>query len=83
MEGFSWLALMDLWPFVKLSLSSGAMICIASYFNSLEFWYNSILVLLTGYMANAEVAIDALSIWLMMIVYRESARESKLVSFIK
>ncbi|KAF5198582.1 Detoxification-like protein [Thalictrum thalictroides] len=65
-KGFSWLAFKDLWPVVKLSLSSGAMIC-------LELWYNSILVLLTGYMANAEVAIDALSIclningWEMMI----------------
>ncbi|PIA53132.1 hypothetical protein AQUCO_00900027v1 [Aquilegia coerulea] len=65
-KGFSWLAFKDLWPVVKLSLSSGAMIC-------LELWYNSILVLLTGNMANAEVAIDALSIclningWEMMI----------------
>ena len=30
---------------------------------SLELWYNTILVLLTGYMKNAEVALDALSIW--------------------
>ncbi|KAF8648765.1 hypothetical protein HU200_064585 [Digitaria exilis] len=40
---------------------------------SLELWYNTILVLLTGYMQNAEVALDALSIciningWEMMI----------------
>ncbi|KAJ3684608.1 hypothetical protein LUZ61_013772 [Rhynchospora tenuis] len=56
-KGFTWSAFTDLWLVVKLSLSSGAMIC-------LELWYNSILVLLTGYMANAEVALDALSICL-------------------
>ncbi|CAO2140696.1 unnamed protein product [Urochloa humidicola] len=39
----------------------------------LELWYNTILVLLTGYMKNAEIALDALSIclningWEMMI----------------
>ncbi|KAJ3676593.1 hypothetical protein LUZ60_004005 [Juncus effusus] len=65
-SGFSLDALRDLWVVIKLSLSSGVMIC-------LEFWYNTILVLLTGYMTNAEVAIDALSIclnicgWEMMI----------------
>ncbi|CAI8613715.1 unnamed protein product [Vicia faba] len=65
-KGFSFLAFQDLWPVVKLSLSSGAMLC-------LELWYNTILVLLTGNMKNAEVQIDALSIclningWEMMI----------------
>ncbi|KAJ3690455.1 hypothetical protein LUZ61_019619 [Rhynchospora tenuis] len=54
-KGFTWSAFTDLWHIVKLSLSSGAMIC-------LELWYGSILVLVTGYMANAEVALDALSI---------------------
>ncbi|KAF8398082.1 hypothetical protein HHK36_017008 [Tetracentron sinense] len=64
--GFSTLAFKDLWPAVKLSMSSGVMLC-------LELWYNTILVLLTGNMTNAEVAIDALSIciningWEMMI----------------
>ncbi|ESQ33478.1 hypothetical protein EUTSA_v10009778mg [Eutrema salsugineum] len=54
--GFSWLAFKDLWPVLKLSLSSGGMIC-------LELWYNTILVLLTGGgLDNAEVALDALSI---------------------
>ena len=33
------------------------------YFRSLELWYNTILVLLTGIMRNADIAIDALSIW--------------------
>ncbi|CAA3023125.1 DETOXIFICATION 21 [Olea europaea subsp. europaea] len=65
-KGFSSLAFKDLWPIIKLSLSSGAMIC-------LELWYNTILILLTGNLKNAEVAIDALSIciningWEMMI----------------
>ncbi|KAJ8763142.1 hypothetical protein K2173_025527 [Erythroxylum novogranatense] len=64
--GFSILAFKDLWPVVKLSLSSGAMVC-------LELWYNAILVLLTGNLKNAEVAIDALAVclningWEMMI----------------
>uniref|UniRef100_A0A0E0F237 Polysaccharide biosynthesis protein C-terminal domain-containing protein n=1 Tax=Oryza meridionalis TaxID=40149 RepID=A0A0E0F237_9ORYZ len=31
-------------------------------FTDLELWYNTILVLLTGYMKNAEVALDAPSI---------------------
>ncbi|KAJ7972000.1 Protein DETOXIFICATION [Quillaja saponaria] len=56
-KGFSFLAFKDLWPVVKLSLSSGAMLC-------LKLWYNTILILLTGYMKNAEVSIDALSICL-------------------
>ncbi|KAK4485604.1 hypothetical protein RD792_008247 [Penstemon davidsonii] len=65
-KGFSTLAFKDLWPVVKLSLSSGAMLC-------LEVWYNAILILLTGNLKNAQVEIDALSIclnisgWEMMI----------------
>ncbi|TVU27182.1 hypothetical protein EJB05_29775 [Eragrostis curvula] len=64
--GFSSAALTDLGAIIKLSLSSGVMLC-------LELWYNTILVLLTGYMKNAEIALDALSIclningWEMMI----------------
>uniref|UniRef100_J3N5P7 Protein DETOXIFICATION n=1 Tax=Oryza brachyantha TaxID=4533 RepID=J3N5P7_ORYBR len=63
---FSYAAFTGLSDIVKLSLSSGVMLC-------LELWYNTILVLLTGYMKNAEVALDALSIclningWEMMI----------------
>ncbi|KAK4272382.1 hypothetical protein QN277_020948 [Acacia crassicarpa] len=65
-KGFSFLAFKDLWPVIKLSLSSGVMLC-------LEIWYNAILILLTGNMKNAQVSIDALSIclningWEMMI----------------
>ncbi|KAM0828174.1 hypothetical protein ACQ4PT_067721 [Festuca glaucescens] len=55
--GFSSEALTDLFPIIKLSLSSGVMLC-------LEMWYNTILVLLTGYMKNPEVTLDALSICL-------------------
>ncbi|XP_027352055.1 protein DETOXIFICATION 21-like [Abrus precatorius] len=65
-KGFSYLAFKDLWPVVKLSVSSGVMLC-------LEIWYNTVLILLTGNMKNAEVSIDALAIclnisgWEMMI----------------
>ncbi|XP_057437800.1 protein DETOXIFICATION 21-like [Lotus japonicus] len=64
--GFSFLAFKDLWPVIKLSLYSGAMTCV-------EIWYNSILIIITGNMKNAEVSIDALAIclsihgWEMMI----------------
>uniref|UniRef100_A0A2N9GD65 Polysaccharide biosynthesis protein C-terminal domain-containing protein n=1 Tax=Fagus sylvatica TaxID=28930 RepID=A0A2N9GD65_FAGSY len=56
-KGFSPLAFKDLWPVIKLSLSSGVMLC-------LELWYYTALVLITGYLKNAEVAIDALTICL-------------------
>ncbi|XAR48338.1 hypothetical protein NMG60_11031123 [Bertholletia excelsa] len=56
-KGFTTTAFSDLWPVIKLSVSSGIMLC-------LELWYNSILVLVAGYMENAEVAISALSICL-------------------
>lgn len=45
----------DLWPYVKLSVASGVMMC-------LEFWYYRVLVLLTGYLRDPEVAVDSLSI---------------------
>ncbi|GKU98658.1 hypothetical protein SLEP1_g11631 [Rubroshorea leprosula] len=56
-KGFSKAAFQDILPVIKLSLSSGIMLC-------LELWYNSTLVLLAGYMKNATVAISALSICL-------------------
>ncbi|KAL4607198.1 hypothetical protein ACB092_09G157400 [Castanea dentata] len=65
-KGFSSLAFSDLWLVLKLSMSSGVMLC-------LELWYNTVLILLTGNMQNAEVSIDALAIclningWEMMI----------------
>ncbi|KAL6858840.1 hypothetical protein ACP4OV_017842 [Aristida adscensionis] len=65
-RGFSMEAFSDFWEFVKLSSASGVMLC-------LENWYYRVLVLLTGYLKNAEIAVDALSIcltingWEMMI----------------
>ncbi|XP_028088174.1 protein DETOXIFICATION 24-like isoform X2 [Camellia sinensis] len=56
-KGFTTAAFSDLWPVVKLSVSSGIMLC-------LEIWYNSVLILVAGYMSNAEVAISAFSICL-------------------
>ncbi|WJZ92403.1 hypothetical protein VitviT2T_011399 [Vitis vinifera] len=78
-KGFSLLAFKDLWPVIKLSLSSGVMVC-------LELWYNTVLVLLTGNMKNAQVAIDALSIclsingWELMISFGFLAAASVRVS---
>ncbi|GLJ19444.1 hypothetical protein SUGI_0350970 [Cryptomeria japonica] len=64
--GFTWAAFRNLGAFVRLSFASGVMLC-------LECWYFSLLVLLSGYIKNAKVAIDAISIcmnligWEMMI----------------
>ncbi|KAI3442802.1 Protein DETOXIFICATION (Multidrug and toxic compound extrusion protein) [Psidium guajava] len=64
--GFSMEAFSGLWEFVKLSAASGVMLC-------LENWYYRILILMTGYLQNATIAVDALSIcmsingWEMMI----------------
>ncbi|CAO2192981.1 unnamed protein product [Urochloa humidicola] len=65
-HGFSVEAFASLWEFVKLSAGSGVMLC-------LENWYYRILILLTGNLKNAAIAVDALSIcmtingWEMMI----------------
>ncbi|XP_044481761.1 protein DETOXIFICATION 24-like isoform X1 [Mangifera indica] len=56
-KGFTTAAFTDIFPVIKLSLSSGVMLC-------LELWYYSILVLLAGYLKNATVAISAFSICL-------------------
>lgn len=61
-KGFSTAAFIDLWPVVKLSISSGVMLC-------LELWYNAILVLLAGYMTNATVSISAFSICLNIVAW--------------
>ncbi|XP_071709638.1 protein DETOXIFICATION 24-like [Rutidosis leptorrhynchoides] len=61
-KGFTVAAFKDLLPVVKLSISSGVMVC-------LELWYNAVLVLLAGYMADAEVAISAFSICLNVNVW--------------
>lgn len=54
-SGFSLKAFQNLWGFVRLSLASAVMLC-------LEVWYFMALVLFAGYLKNAEVAVDALSI---------------------
>nr|AAF31293.1 CDS [Arabidopsis thaliana] len=80
-RGFSWLAFKDLWPVFKLSVSSGGMIC-------LELWYNSILILLTGNLKNAEVALNALAICIninaleMMVAFGFMAAARERVSYI-
>ncbi|XP_010931489.1 protein DETOXIFICATION 20 [Elaeis guineensis] len=56
-KGFSLSAFSDLLPIIKLSISSGIMLC-------LQVWYNSALVLLAGFMKNAKIAIAAFSICL-------------------
>ncbi|XP_058096359.1 protein DETOXIFICATION 27-like [Magnolia sinica] len=67
-SGFSWEAFSGLWEFIKLSAASGVMIC-------LENWYYRVLILMAGYMKNAETAVDALSIcmninsWQLMIPF--------------
>lgn len=55
--GFSREAFYELWPFLKLSVSSGVMLC-------LELWYYRILVLMTGQTKNTEVMVDSLTICL-------------------
>ncbi|KAJ0444243.1 putative multi antimicrobial extrusion protein [Helianthus annuus] len=61
-KGFTVAAFKDLLSVVKLSISSGVMIC-------LELWYNAFLVLLAGYMEDAEVAICAFSICLSLNIW--------------
>ncbi|XP_019185597.1 PREDICTED: protein DETOXIFICATION 27 isoform X2 [Ipomoea nil] len=53
--GFSMEAFTGLWDFFKLSVSSGVMLC-------LENWYYRILIVMTGNLENAKIAVDALSI---------------------
>ncbi|KAJ4714518.1 Protein DETOXIFICATION [Melia azedarach] len=53
--GFSTEAFSGLWKFVKLSAASGVMLC-------LENWYYKILIVMTGNLPNAKIAVDALSI---------------------
>nr|QBM79443.1 MATE13 [Rehmannia glutinosa] len=65
-KGFSGEAFSGLWDFLKLSASSGVMLC-------LENWYYRILIVMTGNLENAKIAVDALSVcmsingWEMMI----------------
>ncbi|KAE8673781.1 MATE efflux family protein [Hibiscus syriacus] len=62
-KGFSSASFLDLYAMLKLSISSGVMLC-------LELWYYAVLVLLAGYMKNAAVSIDAFSICLNIIAWQ-------------
>ncbi|KAF8080610.1 hypothetical protein N665_0932s0010 [Sinapis alba] len=53
--GFSIEGFTGLWDFAKLSASSGIMLC-------LESWYYKILILMTGNLKDAKIAVDSLSI---------------------
>ncbi|CAN1267496.1 Protein DETOXIFICATION 35 [Linum perenne] len=78
-SGFSWLAFKDLWGFVKLSLASAVMLC-------LEIWYLMSIIVLTGHLGNAVIAVGSLSIcmnfngWEAMIFIGISAATSVRVS---
>ncbi|CAL5418879.1 unnamed protein product [Camellia sinensis] len=78
-SGFSWKAFHNLWGFVKLSLASAVMLC-------LETWYFMALILFAGYLKNAEVNVDALSIcmnilgWTVMVAIGFNAAISVRVS---
>ncbi|XP_020235448.1 protein DETOXIFICATION 33 [Cajanus cajan] len=54
-SGFTWLAFVDLFGFLKLSLASAVMLC-------LEFWYLMILVVIAGRLENPVITVDAISI---------------------
>ncbi|KAK4429792.1 protein DETOXIFICATION 29 [Sesamum alatum] len=77
--GFSWRAFQNLWGFVRLSVASAVMLC-------LETWYFMALVLFAGYLKNAEVAVDSLSIctnivgWAVMVAIGFNAAISVRVS---
>ncbi|XP_027347648.1 protein DETOXIFICATION 29 [Abrus precatorius] len=78
-SGFSIQAFQSLWGFVRLSLASGVMLC-------LEVWYFMALILFAGYLENAEVSVDALSIctnilgWTIMVSFGVNAAVSVRVS---
>ncbi|KAJ9139859.1 hypothetical protein P3X46_030554 [Hevea brasiliensis] len=54
-QGFSWSAFKEIWAFVRLSLASAVMLC-------LEIWYMMSIIVLTGHLGNAVIAVDSLSI---------------------
>ncbi|KAI5679251.1 hypothetical protein M9H77_10201 [Catharanthus roseus] len=77
--GFSYKAFQNLRGFVRLSMASAVMLC-------LEIWYFTALVLVAGYLKNAEIAVDALSIcvnilgWTIMVAFGFNAAISVRVS---
>lgn len=54
-SGFSWGAFKEIWAFVRLSLASAVMLC-------LEIWYMMSMIILTGHLDNAVLAVDSLSV---------------------
>ncbi|XP_031275628.1 protein DETOXIFICATION 35-like [Pistacia vera] len=54
-HGFSWSAFNDIWAFVRLSIASAVMSC-------LEIWYMMSIIILTGHLDNAVIAVGSLSI---------------------
>ncbi|KAJ0042291.1 hypothetical protein Pint_17512 [Pistacia integerrima] len=54
-HGFSWSAFKDIWAFVRLSIASAVMLC-------LEIWYMMSIIILTGHLDNAVIAVGSLSI---------------------
>lgn len=54
--GLSWMAFKDIWGFVRLSIASAVMLC-------LELWYMMSVIILTGHLDNAVIAVGSLSIW--------------------
>ncbi|CAH9126135.1 unnamed protein product [Cuscuta epithymum] len=77
--GFSCLAFKSLFNFLKLSLSSAAMLC-------LELWYFTAVILMVGGLENAAVAVDSVSIcvnlqlWALMVALGFNASVSVRVS---
>ncbi|KAI4314381.1 hypothetical protein L6164_027295 [Bauhinia variegata] len=53
--GFSVKAFQNLWGFARLSIASAVMLC-------LETWYFMAIILFAGYLKDAEISVDALSI---------------------
>ncbi|KAH9646885.1 protein DETOXIFICATION 35 [Citrus sinensis] len=54
-HGLTWAAFTDIWAFVRLSLASAVMLC-------LEIWYMTSIIILTGHLDNAIIAVGSLSI---------------------
>ncbi|XP_065867067.1 protein DETOXIFICATION 35 [Euphorbia lathyris] len=54
-HGFSSAAFKEIWAFVRLSLASAVMLC-------LEIWYMMSIIVLTGHLDNAVIAVGSLSI---------------------
>lgn len=78
-RGFSMLAFKNLAAFVRLSLASAVMLC-------LELWYYSAVLILVGFLKNAQLQIDVMSIcinyqlWTLMVALGFNAAVSVRVS---